>query len=70
MQCISAVFVLMHLCGQSSCSLVFSSNVITRAGGEEGRVNENGMGPIEASPSLPLGIGRAALPLTVSHLAQ
>lgn len=49
-----AVFVLMHLCGQSSCSSVFSSsNVITRAGGEEGRVNENGMGPIEASPSLP-----------------
>lgn len=36
--------------------------------GEEGRVNENGMDPIEAS--LPLGIGEAALPLTVSQLAQ
>lgn len=30
-----AVFALMHLCGQSSCSSVLSSNVITR-GGEEG----------------------------------
>ena len=61
------VFMLTHLCGQSSCSSVFSSNVITRAGGG-GRVNENGMDPIEAS--LPLGIGEAALPLTVSQLAQ
>lgn len=46
----------MHLCSQSSCS-VFSSNYITTTGG---RVNENGTGPIEASPpplppSLPPG---------------
>lgn len=33
-------------------------------------MNENGMDPIEASPALPLGIIGAALPLTVSQLAQ
>lgn len=48
-----AVFMPVHLFGQSSCSSAFSSNVITRGGGVG--VNENGMDPIEAflPPSLP-----------------